>query len=107
MLEDIPPLSQPVNRQPRASHPAGRPSPGSHDSGRFVVPVPATPASGGAAEPASGRHHPGEEAPVVRITNAPGPGEVAPPKWWANRGASLPETDREAEPTVLAPGHEG
>lgn len=92
MLEDIPPLSQPVNRQPRASHPSGRPSPGSHDSGRFVVPVPATPVSGGAAELAD-NHHPNEEGLVVRITNAPGPGEVTPPKWWANRGAPLREAD--------------
>ncbi len=107
MLEDIPPLSQPVNRQPRASHPAGRPSPGGNDSGRFIVPVPAASASGGAAEPANGPQHPGGGASVVRITNAPGPGEVAPPRWWANRGTPLRESDREADTTVGAPGREG
>jgi hypothetical protein len=104
MLEDIPPLSQPVNRQPRASHAAGRPSPGSNDPGRFIVPVPATPTTGGAAEPADGHHHPGGGSSAVLITNGPGPGEVAPPKWWAQRSGGVREADRESEPPTGSPG---
>ena len=89
MLEDIGnPFNQIVNRHPRPSHTAGRPSPEGVTAGRLVVPVPEPAGPAETAEPSAGHQLPDATPLVARITAEPGPGEVAPPKWWASRGAS-------------------
>jgi hypothetical protein len=89
MLEDIPnPFKQVVTRNPRPSHPAGRLSPEGTAHGRVIIPVLAPADRVDAAEP-GGHRNPDDETFAARITTGPGPGEVAPPKWWANRGAGL------------------
>jgi hypothetical protein len=86
MLEDIPnPFPQVVTRNPRSSHPGGRHPGESSASGRFIIPVGAPAGQTDASEPsAAATHHDG--GPIAaRITPEPGPGEVAPPKWWSNK----------------------
>jgi hypothetical protein len=86
MLEDIPePFKEVVTRHPRPSHSTARQSGEGLDSGGLVIPVPDPLASADPAEPPAAHALSGETLPTTRITTAPGPGEVAPPKWWANK----------------------
>jgi hypothetical protein len=77
MLEDISdPFNQVVNRPPRPTHSGGRPSNEGGAARSRVVPIPVSP------ETPDGHGTPPDAAPVTRITTAPGPGEVASPRWW-------------------------
>ncbi len=101
MLEDIPnPFNEVVNRQPRPSHSPGRHSPEGPTAGRVIVPVPATATPGDTAELSADHHLPGEPKLVARITTAPGPGEVMPPRWWAGRSAGPRPARQEADSSV-------
>jgi hypothetical protein len=86
MLQDIPnPFLQVVTRNPRLPHHGGR-HPGEGDGpGGVIIPVdPEAQHSEAKATVGAGQTH--EGGPVAaRIMSVPGPGEVAPPKWWGHK----------------------
>jgi hypothetical protein len=92
MLEDISnPFHQVVNRPTRPSHAGDRAAP------RRVVSVPGPTGPRDADGMAEGQPSSAEPAPATRIVAAPGPGEVAPPRWWASNARSSVDPDRPAE----------
>jgi hypothetical protein len=97
MLQDIPnPFKQFVTRNPRPSHAAGRESSEGTALGRVIIPVLAPTERVDVAEP-GGHGKSDDEMIAARITTGPGPGEVAPPKWWANRGAILRRIEQDED----------
>jgi hypothetical protein len=108
MLEDIDnPFSPLVRRPARPSRPAA-PAP------RIGLPngspvVPAHDASGRAddAPVAEEGRSSDQTARTFRITPDPGPGEVVPPSWWANRGRGGVVVNHEHPATIEAPESSG
>jgi hypothetical protein len=97
MLQDIPnPFKQFVTRNPRPSHAAGRDSSEGTALGRVIIPVLAPTVRVDVTEP-GGRGNSDDGTIAARITTGPGPGEVAPPKWWANRGANLRRVEQDED----------
>lgn len=93
MLEDISnPFNQIVNRPPRPTHPAGRPSNEDLAARHRVVPVPdaAIPLD---ADPSGGGQSPEEAPRATRIVSAPGPGEVVSPRWWTRGGPGVHDAE--------------
>jgi hypothetical protein len=98
MLQDIPnPFPQVVTRNPRPSHAGGHNSGEGIASGRLIIPV-GPPVSHADASPpsAAGQHSDG--GPLApRITSEPGPGEIAPPRWWRRSASAPARVDQDAE----------
>lgn len=108
MLEDIDnPLSPVLRRPARPSRPAAPAPPTGIPTASPVMP--AHDAAGRADEaPAreDGRS-PDQTARTFRITPDPGPREVIPPSWWANRGRVAGGVNHEAEASIEAPEPSG
>jgi hypothetical protein len=80
MLQDIPnPFPPVVARSRRPSHPES-------DAGHRTIPVRVPPDRGEAEGAPASRERRDEEPFTGRIIAGPGPGEVAPPRWWTTPG---------------------
>jgi hypothetical protein len=84
MLRDIlNPFQQVVARGRRAPHAGAGGSAEGTPTGNVVIPVRRPPnAVEGAGPHAVGR----DDHLAARLRNGPGPGEVAPPRWWQTHG---------------------
>jgi hypothetical protein len=98
MLEDIPDrFNQVVNRPTRPLHPGGRPTSEARTAPRRVVSIPGASGPVNAAGSGDTGTSPVEPGAAARIVSAPGPGEVAAPRWWARGAGSSGDVERPAE----------
>jgi hypothetical protein len=98
MLQDDPnPFPQVVTRNPRPSHTGVRQPGDGMASGRLIIPVVPPANHADVSDPASAGQPADGGLVAPRITPEPGPGEVAPPRWWRRSASVPPIGDQEAE----------